>query len=176
MAYLENYNAPAYRINDDDNSVIIGVSDVMLNLFQEINRLAKYSVTVLIQGETGTGKDLVAKALHNNGIRKDYPYIPVNCASIPQELFESTLFGHERGSFTGAIIQKEGLAEASDKGTLFLDEIAEMPMYQQAKILRFVQGNAKKREIMPIGSTKPSYVDVRIISATNKDLEDLIKK
>jgi transcriptional regulator with PAS, ATPase and Fis domain len=126
---------------------------------------------VLIQGESGTGKELIAKVIHQNSSRKEGPFIPVNCGAITPGLMESELFGHKKGSFSGAIRDKIGLFKEADGGTIFLDEIADAPLTTQAAILRVIQNG----EIRPIGASKTEFVDVRIISATNKDLRELIK-
>ncbi|RQW01643.1 MAG: GAF domain-containing protein, partial [Calditrichaeota bacterium] len=145
---------------------IIGKSAAMQNVYRTIGKVLNNDTTVLIQGETGTGKELIARAIHYNGWRKEYPFVPVNCAAIPENLIESELFGHKKGSFTGAISDKKGLIAAADKGTLFLDEIGELPASAQVKLLRFLQD----KEFTPVGEIKPTHADVRILAATNKDL------
>jgi len=150
---------------------IIGESPIMKKLFERMSRIIKTDSTVLITGESGTGKELVARALHFNGTRKDKPFIAVNCGAIPESLLESELFGHVRGSFTGAIRDKAGKFEAANNGTIFLDEIGTMPQLLQTKLLRVLQ----EQEVERIGSNKPIKLDVRVISATNLDLENQVK-
>ncbi|HED00898.1 MAG TPA: sigma-54-dependent Fis family transcriptional regulator [Proteobacteria bacterium] len=146
---------------------IIGKSPVMLNIYDMIEKVAATKATVLITGETGTGKELVAKAIHYNSPRKNNAFISVNCAAIPETLLESELFGHEKGSFTGAIAMRKGRFELADGGTIFLDEIAEMPPALQAKLLRALQEMKFER----VGGTKTLKIDVRVIAASNKDLK-----
>jgi DNA-binding NtrC family response regulator len=150
---------------------ILGKSKAIQAVFDLIRRVADSPTNVLITGESGTGKELVAKAIHYNSDRKDAPFIPVNCAAIPEQLLESELFGHMRGSFTDAKVDKRGLFEEAQKGTLFLDEISELPLMLQAKILRAIQ----EREIRRVGANKPVAVDVRIIAATNLNLGEEVK-
>jgi two-component system, NtrC family, response regulator PilR len=145
---------------------MVGKSPKMQELFSTIGRVAESKATILLTGESGTGKTVLAKAIHFNSSRKDAPFVAVNCAAIPQELMESELFGHVRGAFTGAVANKPGLFETADGGTVLLDEISEMSTHLQAKLLRVLED----REIRPVGGTKPVYVDVRIIAATNRDL------
>jgi DNA-binding NtrC family response regulator len=152
-------------------SQILGKSKPMREVFELIRRVANSPTNILITGESGTGKELVAKAIHYNSDRKDAPFIPVNCAAIPDQLLESELFGHMRGSFTDAKGDKHGLFEEAHKGTLFLDEISELPITLQAKLLRAIQ----EKEIRRIGATKPISVDVRIIAATNLNLAEEVK-
>jgi two-component system NtrC family response regulator len=150
---------------------IIGQSQSLLDLLDTGIRVAASDVTVLIQGETGTGKELLARALHANSFRATGPFVTVNCAAIPRELIEGELFGHSRGAFTGAIANKVGRAELADGGTLFLDEIGELPLDMQAKLLRLVQ----QGELEKIGAGKPLKVNLRIIAATNRDLSAAVK-
>jgi DNA-binding NtrC family response regulator len=150
---------------------ILGKSKAIQAVFDLIRRVADSPTNVLITGESGTGKELVAKAIHYNSERKDAPFVPVNCAAIPEQLLESELFGHMRGSFTDAKMDKRGLFEEAQKGTLFLDEISELPIMLQAKLLRAIQ----EREIRRVGATRPIPVDVRIIAATNLNLADEVK-
>jgi len=145
---------------------IISRSEQMAEIFQLIRKLADYKTTVLVLGESGTGKELIAKALHYNGSRKDAPFVAVNCGAIPEQLLESELFGHVKGAFTDAVGDKRGLFEEADGGTLLLDEIAEMPMALQVKLLRVLQ----EEEIRRLGAGGSRKVDVRVISATSKDL------
>jgi transcriptional regulator with PAS, ATPase and Fis domain len=149
----------------------LGKSKAIQAVFELIRRVADSPTNVLITGESGTGKELVAKAIHYNSSRKEAPFVPVNCAAIPEQLLESELFGHMRGSFTDAKADKRGLFEEAQKGTLFLDEISELPLMLQAKILRAIQ----EREIRRVGATKPVSVDVRIIAATNLNLSEEVK-
>jgi len=151
---------------------IIGEHPKIKEVFRVINKIAPTGSTVLIYGESGTGKELVAKAIHERSPRKDRPFFAVNCAAIPESLMESELFGHEKGSFTGAGSREIGLFEAADKGTVFLDEIGEMSVAMQAKLLRAIQ----EKEIRRVGGKVNIPIDVRIISATNRDLEAEIKK
>ena len=150
---------------------ILGKSKAIQAVFDLIRRVADSPTNVLITGESGTGKELVAKAIHYNSDRKDAPFVPVNCAAIPEQLLESELFGHMRGAFTDAKFDKRGLFEEAQKGTVFLDEISELPLMLQAKILRAIQ----EKEIRRVGATKPVPVDVRIIAATNLNLSEEVK-
>ncbi len=145
---------------------IIGKSPAMQKVFEMIKSVSQTNSSVLITGNSGTGKELVSRAIHYNGPRKDKPFVVVNCGAIPETLIESELFGHKKGSFTGAIKDKEGYFQAADGGTLFLDEISEMPLQSQVRLLRAIE----QKEIIPVGASTPIPVDVRIISATNKDL------
>lgn len=157
------------RINPDQ---IIGNSGKMNDVFSLIDSVATTDATVLIRGESGVGKELVADAIHYNSLRKNKPFIKVNCAALPESLIESELFGHEKGSFTGASNLRIGRFEAANGGTIFLDEFGDIPASTQVKLLRVIQ----EREIERIGSTKPIHVDVRILCATNRNLEELIAK
>jgi DNA-binding NtrC family response regulator len=150
---------------------LIGGTKEMQEIFRLINQIAGSDTSVLILGESGTGKELVARAIHFNSPRKNKPFIPINCAAIPDTLIESELFGHEKGAFTGASTRRIGKFEQAHSGTLFLDEIAELSLSTQAKILRFLQ----EREFTRVGGTETVHVDVRLITATNKDLENAIK-
>ena len=153
-------------------SNIIGQTPVMIDIFQQIRDLAAYTVPVHIHGETGTGKELVARAIHNESVNKNGPFVPINCGALPEGLVESELFGHVRGAFSGAIRDKKGRFEFAHGGTLFLDEIAELSKPAQVKILRFLQGGV----IEKVGSEKQINVDTRIISATNKKLKEETQK
>ena len=151
---------------------MVGQSPSMLELFDIINRLLDTDATVMIQGESGTGKELVARAIHYNGDRKGKAFVSLFCGSLPDTLLESELFGHKKGAFTGATADKAGLFEVADGGTLFLDEVADLSPSLQTALLRVLQEGEVKR----IGETKVRHVDVRIISASNKSLEDLIEE
>ncbi len=150
---------------------IIGNSSAMQQVFARMERIVHTDSTILILGDSGTGKELVAKAIHYNGARKDKPFMAINCGAIPAELLESELFGHVRGSFTGAIADKPGKFELANNGTIFLDEIGTMPHHLQMKLLRVLQ----EHEIERVGSGKKIKLNVRVISATNADLEDEVK-
>jgi DNA-binding NtrC family response regulator len=148
---------------------MIGSCAAMQEVFNRIRKVAPLATTVLIRGESGTGKELVARALHDQSTRANGPLISVNCAAIPETLIESELFGHEKGSFTGAQAQRKGLVEAADGGTLFLDEIGELPLEAQARLLRLLQ----EKEVRRIGATQARRVDVRLVAATHRDLKRL---
>jgi Nif-specific regulatory protein len=150
---------------------IIGHSAEMQRVYEMMNRVIPRDAPVIITGETGTGKELVARAIHFNGPRKQGQFVAVNCGAIPENLLESELFGHRRGSFTGAVVDKKGLIEAAGSGTLFLDEVSELPVPLQPKLLRVLQDG----EVRRVGDTSPFHVDVRVISATNKSLPTLVK-
>ncbi|MBL4682877.1 MAG: sigma-54-dependent Fis family transcriptional regulator [Pseudomonadales bacterium] len=150
---------------------IIGKSDVMNTIKNTISNLADTNVDVLIWGETGTGKELVARNIHTSSDRANKPFVPVDCSAIPPELFESEFFGHERGAFTGATERSLGLMEYADGGTLFLDEIAELSLAQQAKLLRALQ----ERKFRRVGSRQEVEVDIRLLAATNRDLKEEVK-
>jgi len=151
---------------------IVSRSPSMEAVLRQASLIADSEAPVLIQSESGTGKELLAHAIHDNSRRHEKPFIAVNCSAIPETLFESELFGHVKGSFTGATSNHDGLFQAANGGTLFLDEIADMPLASQAKLLRALQ----EREVRPVGSTKTVPVDVRIISATRRDLEDTVRR
>ncbi len=161
-----------FRQAQEEEYQIIGNSPLVQDLLERISIVASTPSRVLITGENGTGKELVARAIHKNSPRKDGPFVKVNCAAIPNELIESELFGHERGSFTGAVERKRGKFELANHGTIFLDEIGDMSLPTQAKILRVLTDN----EIDRVGGAKPIRVDVRVIAATNKNLEEEIEK
>ncbi|RMF93302.1 MAG: sigma-54-dependent Fis family transcriptional regulator [Candidatus Schekmanbacteria bacterium] len=151
---------------------IIGKSPAMQKVFEMIKVVSQNNSNVVIYGASGTGKELVAKAIHYNGKRKNRPFVPINCTAIPEGLLESELFGHAKGAFTGAVGSKQGLFEKANKGTLFLDEIGDMGLGLQAKLLRVLQDKV----IRPVGSLQTINVDVRIIAATNKNLEEEVEK
>ena len=157
------------RTYDYEN--IVGKSSLIKNVYDMIDTVAETDSTVLITGKSGTGKELVARALHFKSKRKNKAFIPVNCGAISENLIESELFGHKRGAFTGAISDKEGFFKAADGGTLFLDEVSELPLNLQVKFLRVLQ----EREFTPVGSTSPISVSIRFIASTNRDLKQEIK-
>jgi formate hydrogenlyase transcriptional activator len=151
---------------------IIGESPALDSVLENVERVASTDSTVLILGETGTGKELIARAIHNVSSRYGRPFIKVNCAAIPMDLLESELFGHEKGAFTGAIVQKMGRFELADKGTLFLDEIGDLPLPLQPKLLRVLQ----EQEFERLGSGRTHHVDVRVVAATHQDLGFMVAK
>ena len=150
---------------------IIGKSPALESVLDQVEQVAPTDSTVLIQGETGTGKELIARAVHESSLRFGRPFIKLNCAAIPFDLLESELFGHEKGAFTGAIAQKVGRFELADKGTLFLDEVGDIPAGLQPKLLRVLQ----EQEFERLGGTRTHQVDVRLVAATNRNLEDMVK-
>jgi DNA-binding NtrC family response regulator len=155
-----------------DFGPMVGKSSSMTELFSQVDTIAAKSSTVLITGESGTGKELVARQIHQRSARKNGPFVAINCASIPETLIESELFGHEKGAFTHAVERRLGQFELADGGTLFLDEIGELSPAVQVKLLRFLQ----EQEFYRVGRSKPIRVDVRIVTATNKDLEVLVRQ
>lgn len=156
----------------DDNQGLIGNTQAMQSLRKQITKLARSQAPIYISGESGSGKELVAKMIHEKGPHGIAPFIPVNCGAIPSELMESEFFGHVKGSFTGAVSDKEGLFQAANGGTLFLDEVADLPLPMQVKLLRGIQEKA----IRPVGGQQEISVDVRILSATHKDLATEVEK
>jgi formate hydrogenlyase transcriptional activator len=151
---------------------LIGKSPALESVLEQVERVAPTDSTVLVQGETGTGKELIARAIHNISSRCGRPFVKLNCAAIPFDLLESELFGHEKGAFTGAIAQKVGRFEMADKGTLFLDEVGDIPLALQPKLLRVLQ----EQEFERLGSTRTHHVDVRLVAATHRDLADMVKR
>src|SRR6201996_8533824 len=162
--------------NDERTSVtfrgprLLGHSEIMEQLREMIARVARSQAPVHIYGESGTGKELVARLIHESGARSEGPFVAVNCGAIPTELMESELFGHKRGSFTGAVSDKKGLIQGAEGGTLFLDEVADLPLHMQVKLLRVVQ----EKTVRPIGESREETIDVRILSATHKNLGELV--
>ena len=177
LAGLRKLVATAIKLsetNDGDTSVfgprLLGTSAAMQHLREMIARVARSQAPVHISGESGTGKELVAKLIHESGPRRDGPFVPVNCGAIPTELMESELFGHKRGSFTGAVSDKKGLIQSAEGGTLFLDEIADLPLHMQVKLLRVIQEKA----VRAVGEQFEVGIDVRVLSATHKNLAQLV--
>lgn len=150
---------------------LVGNSEPMHRIFDLIKRVSQTPTNILITGESGTGKEVIAKAIHYNGLLKEKPFVTINCGAIPEQLMESEMFGHKKGSFTGAVNDKVGLFEVADGGTLFLDEVGELPVTIQVKLLRAIQ----ERVIRRVGATEDIKVDVRICAATNRDLEEMVK-
>jgi two-component system, NtrC family, response regulator PilR len=177
LAGLRKLVATAIRMSGDHDSEtsvfgprLLGTSSAMQHLREMIGRVARSQAPVHVSGESGTGKELVAKLIHESGPRRDGPFVPVNCGAIPSELMESELFGHKRGSFTGAVSDKKGLIQSAEGGTLFLDEIADLPLHMQVKLLRVIQEKA----VRPVGEQHEVGVDVRVLSATHKNLSQLV--
>lgn len=164
--YLRKQVDQEYNFN-----YIIGESPAMKQVYRMVERVSNANSTILITGPSGTGKELVARAIHANGNRSEYPFIAINCGAIPHDLIESELFGHKKGAFTGAITDKEGVFVAANRGSVFLDEVAEIPLDQQVNLLRVIQ----EREVKPVGSNQIIQFDTRIIAATNKNLEQEVE-
>jgi two-component system, NtrC family, response regulator PilR len=177
LAGLRKLVATALKLSENntgDTSVfgprLLGTSQAIQHMREMIGRVSRSQAPVHIFGESGTGKELVAKLIHESGPRRDGPFVPVNCGAIPTELMESELFGHKRGSFTGAVSDKKGLIQSAEGGTLFLDEIADLPLHMQVKLLRVIQEKA----VRPVGEQLEVGVDVRFLSATHKNLSHLV--
>lgn len=168
---VENRTLKKELVKEYSFQNMVGNSEAMHRIFDLIKRVSQAPTNVLVTGESGTGKEVVAKAIHYNGPLKDKPFVTINCGAIPENLMESEMFGHKKGSFTGAITDKTGLFEVADSGTLFLDEVGELPLTIQVKLLRAIQ----ERVIRRVGATDDIKVDVRIIAATNRDLEQMVK-
>jgi two-component system, NtrC family, response regulator PilR len=160
------------RKNQLPASKLLGRSRAIEQLREMIERVSRSQAPVHIYGESGTGKELVAHLIHNAGARRDGPFVPVNCGAIPSELMESELFGHRKGSFTGAVADKQGLIQSAEGGTLFLDEIADLPLHMQVKLLRVIQ----EKTVRPVGEAREQPIDVRILSATHKNLAALVSE
>lgn len=167
---VENRVLKKELVKENSFQNIIGNSESMHRIFELVRRVSQAPTNVLITGESGTGKEVVAKAIHYNGPLKDKPFVTINCGAIPENLMESEMFGHKKGSFTGAVLDKAGLFEVADGGTLFLDEVGELPLSIQVKLLRAIQ----ERIIRRVGATDDVKVDVRIIAATNRELEKMV--
>jgi transcriptional regulator with GAF, ATPase, and Fis domain len=161
-----------FRVRISDKLELIGRSESFQQLVESVRQVAPTSITVLITGESGTGKEIIARAIHELSPRRAKPLITVNCGAIPEGILESELFGHEKGSFTGAVDMRRGYFELADGGTLFLDEIGEMPLTTQVKLLRALD----TKEFMRVGGNRIQHVDVRVIAATNRDLELAVQR
>jgi len=177
VAALRKLIAATLKLGESSESTLqlpqvklLGRSRAMEQLREMIERVARSQAPVHIYGESGTGKELVAHLIHDAGARRDGPFVPVNCGAIPTELMESELFGHKKGSFTGAIADKQGLIQSAEGGTLFLDELADLPLHMQVKLLRVIQ----EKSVRPVGEAKEIPIDVRILSATHKNLAALV--
>jgi formate hydrogenlyase transcriptional activator len=169
---FERFASGEQASNERKFEQVIGNSPALESVLQQVERVAPTDSTVIIQGETGTGKELIAHAIHNLSSRCGRPFVRLNCAAIPLDLLESELFGHEKGAFTGAIAQKIGRFELADKGTLFLDEVGDIPPALQPKLLRVLQ----EQEFERLGSTRTHQVDVRLVAATNRNLMEMAKR
>src|SRR3974377_1659410 len=166
LLYLESETLSEHSFEN-----IVGKSAIVRKVLDQVAIVAPTGATVLLCGETGTGKGLFARAIHNLSPRRERTFVPLNCAAIPSGLVESELFGHERGAFTGALLQKRGRFELADRGTLFLDEIGDISLELQPKLLRALQ----EHEFERLGSTKTIQVDVRLIAATHRNLQEMIR-
>jgi two-component system response regulator PilR (NtrC family) len=169
---VENRSLKKELVKEYSFQNIIGNSQAMHQIYDLIKRVSQAPTNILVTGESGTGKEVVAKAIHYNGPLKDRPFVTINCGAIPENLMESEMFGHKKGSFTGAVSDKSGLFEVADGGTLFLDEVGELPITIQVKLLRAIQ----ERVIRRVGATEDMKVEVRIIAATNRHLEEMVQK
>jgi two-component system response regulator PilR (NtrC family) len=169
---VENRSLKKELVKEYSFQNIIGNSQAMHLIYDLIKRVSQAPTNILVTGESGTGKEVVAKAIHYNGPLKDRPFVTINCGAIPENLMESEMFGHKKGSFTGAVSDKVGLFEVADGGTLFLDEVGELPITIQVKLLRAIQ----ERMIRRVGATDDHKIEVRIIAATNRNLEEMVQK
>ena len=169
---VENRVLKKELVKENNFQNIIGNSEIMHQIFELIKRVSQTPTNILITGESGTGKEVVAKAIHYNGILKDQPFVTINCGAIPESLMESEMFGHKKGSFTGAVVDKAGLFEAANGGTLFLDEVGELPLNIQVKLLRAIQ----ERIIRRVGAVDDIKINVRLIAATNRNLDEMVSK
>jgi formate hydrogenlyase transcriptional activator len=172
VAAVARFGSAVQDTNPRRFEQIIGSSPALEWVLEQVERVAPTDSTVLVQGETGTGKELIARAIHNLSSRCGRPFIKLNCAAIPFDLLESELFGHEKGAFTGAIAQKIGRFELADKGTLFLDEVGDIPLALQPKLLRVLQ----EQEFERLGSGRTHQVDVRLVAATHRNLVEMVKR
>lgn len=172
MAAVARFGSADQDANPRRFEQIIGSSPALESVLEQVEQVAPTDATVLVQGETGTGKELIARAIHNLSSRCGRPFIKLNCAAIPFDLLESELFGHEKGAFTGAIAQKIGRFELADKGTLFLDEVGDIPLALQPKLLRVLQ----EQEFERLGSGRTHQVDVRLVAATHRNLVEMVKR
>lgn len=169
---FENRTLKKELVKENVFQNLVGNTEPMHRVFEMVRRVSSTPTNILVTGESGTGKEMIAKAIHYNGPLKEKPFIPVNCGAIPESLMESEMFGHKKGSFTGAVVDKVGLFEAADGGTIFLDEVGELPLSIQVKLLRAIQ----ERVIRRVGAVDDLHVNVRIIAATNRDLEEMVSQ
>ncbi|GAB3003052.1 sigma-54 interaction domain-containing protein [Psychrosphaera aestuarii] len=172
IGFLEILENIRYAASSPKKNKMLGKSDLFLSMLKHINRAAKSNISVLLQGQTGTGKELVAKALHESSTRNEQPFEVIECSGLPESLFESELFGHEKGAFTGAVQSKKGLVELADGGTVFFDEIADVPLAMQVKLLRLIETQTYRS----VGGTKVKTVNLRFIAASHKNLLELVRK
>ncbi|MHB8138153.1 MAG: sigma-54-dependent transcriptional regulator [Smithellaceae bacterium] len=168
--FQENKDLRKRIENREEFKHMVGASDAMAEIFSLVSKVADTEATILITGESGTGKELVARAIHEQSSRRNLPFVAINCAAIPGELLESELFGHIKGSFTGAIKDQQGKFQQADGGTIFLDEVCDLPLVMQPKLLRVLQ----EKEVLPVGSGKIQKIDVRVVAATNLDIEEMV--
>ena len=172
MGTSERLRSVAHDDRDRQFNHIVGNSPALESVLAEVQRVAPTDSTVLVLGETGTGKELIAHAIHNLSPRCGHPFVKLNCAAIPFDLLESELFGHEKGAFTGAVAQKVGRFEMADTGTLFLDEIGDLPLALQPKLLRVLQ----EQEFERLGSGRTHHINVRLVAATHRDLAQMVAR
>src|SRR5262249_52252811 len=171
IVVIQDTTQPKRRSDMQPRNHIIGESPALRHVLEQVHVVAPTDATVLVLGETGTGKELVARAIHDLSSRRERAFVKINCAAIPLGILESELFGHERGAFTGAIAQKLGRFELANGGTLFLDEVGDLPVELQPKLLRVLQ----EQEFERLGSARTIRVDVRLVAATNRDLADMVE-
>ena len=169
---MENRKLKSQRDEGLHFGRLIGDSPAMLEVYEMIHRISRSHINCIILGASGTGKEMVARAIHENGLRAERPFVTINCGAIPENLVESELFGHVKGSFTSAFRDKLGLLEVANHGTIFFDEIDALPLSTQVKLLRAIQ----EKQVMPVGSVTPVDIDTRILCASNADMEELVQQ